>query len=70
MCVAPTMTDQFETVNSLEFGQQAMHPNPNPNPNPNPIPIPNPNPNPIPIPNPNPNPNLTPISSLALAPYP
>ena len=60
MCVAPTMTDQFETVNSLEFGQQAMHPNPNPNPNPNPIPIPNPNPNP--------NPNLTPISSLALAP--
>ena len=25
VCVAPTMTDQFETVNSLEFGQQAMN---------------------------------------------
>ena len=22
VCVAPTMTDQFETVNSLDFGQQ------------------------------------------------
>ena len=25
VCVAPTMTDQFETVNSLDFGQQAMN---------------------------------------------
>ena len=25
VCVAPLMTDQFETVNSLEFGQQAMN---------------------------------------------
>jgi hypothetical protein len=25
VCVAPTMTDQFETTNSLEFGQQAMN---------------------------------------------
>ena len=25
VCVAPTMTDAFETVNSLEFGQQAMN---------------------------------------------
>lgn len=24
VCVAPTMSDKFETVNSLEFGQQAM----------------------------------------------
>jgi len=25
VCVAPTMTDQFETTNSLDFGQQAMN---------------------------------------------
>merc|ERR1719149_384098 len=25
VCVAPTMTDQFETINSLDFGQQAMN---------------------------------------------